>query len=93
MFVPTWRFCVASIGICVDLHDGGRRGYAISKGCSSYAILPPISLLKSRHWAGRAYDKIKTVYCHVASTWNLDVVAYIIHTYIYINTHTYIHTF
>ena len=41
-------------------------------------------------------DKIKTVYCHVASTWNLDVVAYIIHTYIhtyiYINTHTYIHT-
>ena len=22
--------------------------------------------------------KIKTVYCHVASTWNLDVVAYII---------------
>ena len=29
--------------------------------------------------------KIKTVYCHVASTWNLDVVAYIIHTYI----HTY----
>ena len=37
--------------------------------------------------------KIKTVYCHVASTWNLDVVAYIIHTYIYINTHNYIHTF
>ena len=28
-------------------------------------------------------DKIKTVYCHVASTWNLDVVAYIIHTYIH----------
>ena len=45
--------------------------------------------------------KIKTVYCHVASTWNLDVVAYIIHTYIhtyihiYINTHkyTYLHTY
>ena len=33
--------------------------------------------------------KIKTVYCHVASTWNLDVVAYIIHTYIYINPHTF----
>ena len=32
---------------------------------------------------------IKTVYCHVASTWNLDVVAYIIHTYI----HTYIHKY
>ena len=28
-------------------------------------------------------DEINTVYCHVASTWNLDVVAYIIHTYIY----------
>ena len=42
--------------------------------------------------AGLIQDKIKTVYCHVASTWNLDVVAYIIHTYIYINTHTYIHT-
>ena len=27
--------------------------------------------------------KIKTVYCHVASTWNLDVVAYIIHAYLY----------
>ena len=41
--------------------------------------------------------KMKTVYCHVASTWNLGVVAYIIHTYIhiYINTHkyTYLHTY
>ena len=36
--------------------------------------------------------KIKTVYCHVASTWNLDVVAYIIHTYIYIHKYTYIHS-
>ena len=26
--------------------------------------------------------KIKMVYCHVASTWNLHVVAYILHTYI-----------
>ena len=25
-------------------------------------------------------DKDNTVYCHIASTWNLDVVAYIIHT-------------
>ena len=39
-----------------------------------------------------------TVYCHVASTWNLDVVAYLIHTYcityirIYIHVHTYILT-
>ena len=33
---------------------------------------------------------IKTVYCHVASTWNLDVVAYIIHTYtLYIHTYNY----
>ena len=37
--------------------------------------------------------KIKTVYCHVASTWNLDVVAYIIHTYIHIHKYTYLHTY
>ena len=25
-------------------------------------------------------ESVETVYCHAASTWNLDVVAYIIHT-------------
>ena len=38
---------------------------------------------------------IKPFYCHVASTWKLDVVAYIIHTYIhiYIHKYTYLHTY
>ena len=34
--------------------------------------------------------EIKTVYCQVASTWNLDVVAYIIHKMYPV--HTYIHS-
>ena len=27
--------------------------------------------------------KIRTVFCHIASTWNLDVVAYIIHSHVH----------
>ena len=48
--------------------------------------LPRVSRqIHVRHCRGRqAFNtrKIKRVYCHVVSTWNLDVVAYIIHTYI-----------
>ena len=49
----------------------------------------------SYYLESRKIDKeIKTVYCHVASTWNLDVVAYIIHTYIHIiHKYTYLHTY
>ena len=49
-----------------------------------------VRIILNRRWMDsvKIKIKIKTVYCHVASTWNLDVVAYIIHTYIHIHKYT-----